>query len=165
MKASKIGSGQKSMTKKQIETPHEQKLYDYFKQKKVRMTPQFQVQFWTFDFKVAGYPLLVEVDGSEHNYMRIRQKDYIKDRYARKEGFNVIRFTNYEIDRNGVEYCLNEIKEVIKGMPKSPKERIYYYLSFGDRFRNDLEELPIGVIIALSFLFVIACILIIALLV
>ena len=60
------------------------------------------------DFMCKELMLVIEVDGSTHNYEETIQKDRIKQRILEQLGFKVLRFTEEEILKN-----LNAVSEII----------------------------------------------------
>lgn len=102
----------------------------------IQVIPQFHIGDYIFDFKVEKYPVLIEVDGEFHEEDRVREKDYIKWRYALKRGFILVRFTNKEAHSL---YAVEEVKRIIENCTKSPREVwLYPYTIFDwlkDRFK------------------------------
>jgi len=60
------------------------------------------------DFYCPAAKLIVELDGSQHYTNQGKIRDKIRDDYMRKEGINVMRFSDKEIFEN-----LDEIIELI----------------------------------------------------
>ncbi len=52
------------------------------------------------DFVSFRDKLVIEVDGGQHNLDDAAQKDEARDTFLRGEGFRVLRFWNFEVDRN-----------------------------------------------------------------
>jgi very-short-patch-repair endonuclease len=52
------------------------------------------------DFASFRDRLVIEVDGGQHNAGDAARKDEVRDAFLRGEEFRVLRFWNYEVDRN-----------------------------------------------------------------
>jgi very-short-patch-repair endonuclease len=85
----------------------------------IKIVPQWTVGNHSFDFKLLQFAILIEVDGGIHNYRKVRHKDYIKDRYAQRCGFKVLRFSNYEVTHS-IQNIMDEIRATIKTVKKQP---------------------------------------------
>ena len=67
---------------------------------------QEPVGIYRSDFIVEG--IIVEIDGHEyHKTKEQREKDYKKDRYFKKEGYDVVRFMGTEVFLNA-DKCVEE---------------------------------------------------------
>jgi very-short-patch-repair endonuclease len=70
-----------------------------------------QVPFrgWILDFACFKHRLIVEIDGSHHEVDPAqRERDAVRDRVLRREGFQVLRFTNFAV-RHHLGNVLSEI--------------------------------------------------------
>ena len=85
----------------------------------IQVIPHFKIGDYEFDFKVEKYPVILEVDGEFHEEERVREKDYIKWRYAIKRGFILVRFTDKEAHSL---YAVEEVRKIIANCTKVPKE-------------------------------------------
>jgi len=52
------------------------------------------------DFVCLKHRLIVEIDGSQHNYDAHARRDVARDDHFARQGFRVLRFWNNEVDRN-----------------------------------------------------------------
>ena len=70
-----------------------------------------QVGEWTFKYDVLVTPnIWIEVDGDSHGKPRAQEKDIWKDALLTEEGFDVHRFSDWEINHK-FEACVNEVME------------------------------------------------------
>jgi len=116
------------------ETPSENKFGNLMTSNNIKVIASFMLNNRQYDFKLYDYPILIEIDGAIHNEMERRQKDYVKDRYATSKGYRVIRFTNNEIEREQ-SMVLQSVREVMKGMSKSPRIAYVYPLSIKEQIQ------------------------------
>jgi len=117
------------------ETPSENILGIGLSDLGVKLIPQYKVGDFSFDFKVKGYPVLIEVDGSIHNTNSKRTRDYLKDRYAMLQGFKVIRVSNNEVNSNDKQRIVSEIRQIIGNCIRQPKEIQLYPLTFYEHLK------------------------------
>lgn len=54
--------------------------------------------FFTADFYIPKYKLLIEIDGGVHETERQRMRDTMKDVVYRSLGYNVLRIKNNEVE-------------------------------------------------------------------
>ena len=52
------------------------------------------------DFVCRRHRLIVEVDGGQHNFDEQVRRDRRRDCHLERQGFKVLRYWNFEIDRN-----------------------------------------------------------------
>jgi very-short-patch-repair endonuclease len=64
------------------------------------------------DFVWLGGRLIIEVDGGQHNEPRGEVKDSARTAWLRSQGFEVLRFWNNEVTRNG-DGCQQVIAEAV----------------------------------------------------
>ncbi len=122
-----------------VATKLENKLGQALIDNNIPILPGFKVDDKSFDFKLFHYPVLVEADGGYHNEAEPRYRDYQKDRKAQKNGFKVMRFTNWEIDNN-LGKCVEEVKAMVRGIVKSPREVWLFEYTFIDRIKDWLKK-------------------------
>ena len=67
------------------------------------------------DFVSFRECLVIEVDGGQHNFDEAARRDEARDAFLRGEGSRVMRFWNFEVDRN-----LDGVMESIIGALGSP---------------------------------------------
>lgn len=99
----------------------------------IKLVPSFKLSDKEFDIKLFDYPILIEVDGSIHNNVNKRQKDYSKDRMAQIKGFKVLRFSNEEI--KNISGPIKQIQECIKSSGKQPRIAFIYPLTFWEQIK------------------------------
>jgi very-short-patch-repair endonuclease len=51
------------------------------------------------DFECRRSRLVIEVDGDQHGYDEHRRRDEVRDRVLSELGYRVLRFGNFEVDR------------------------------------------------------------------
>ena len=61
---------------------------------------QSPIARYIVDFECRRVRVVVEVDGTQHGFDRHRQLDAVRDRTLNEMGYRVLRFANYDIDRN-----------------------------------------------------------------
>lgn len=74
--------------------------------------------FFTADFYIPKYRLIIEIDGGAHNCEAQKTKDMVKDMVYEALGYNVLRIKNSEVD------TFNTLK--IKKLRKQKTEKYYY---------------------------------------
>lgn len=72
---------------------------------------QFNIRKYSYDFKVGNN--LIEVDGRYHEKTRLRDK--IKNKVAKDEGYNIIRFTEDQVKKQPLK-----IKRCLKNLVLNP---------------------------------------------
>ncbi len=99
-------------------TPWENKLwYEYLKSYPVRIHRQKVIGHYIVDFYCAKAKLAIELDGGGHYTTEKMQHDLQRTDNLNNHGIKVIRFTNFDVDKNFYEVCTvidNEIKERMK---------------------------------------------------
>ena len=105
-------------------TPWERKLWYCFLSKyEVRFQRQKAIDNFIVDFYCAGAKLAVELDGSGHYTPEAEQLDAQRTTALNKQGVEVIRFCNLDVDRHFYEVC-SVIDDAVKkryrrGTPQS----------------------------------------------
>jgi very-short-patch-repair endonuclease len=76
------------------------------------------------DFVCMKHKLIIEVDGGQHNSDEDAARDRSRDRRLVRDGFNVLRFWNNEVDRN-LDGVLTVIDAELRGStpPGGPSDR------------------------------------------
>ena len=94
------------------------KSYDFHRQKPVG---EFIYDFYSFDLK-----LVIEIDGFTHNEPEVIENDKAKDDFVKSIGFNILRFKDEEVLRDGnivirriVDY-IKKFESEIKDTPPAP---------------------------------------------
>lgn len=93
---------------------------------------QHRVGPWSFDFKIVGHQVLIEIDGSIHDNYSKRLRDLQKDRDAAKRGFRVLRFANDEDSA----IVVADVKSVVGSMRKVPREVWIVDETLWERFKR-----------------------------
>lgn len=102
-------------------TPQEAKLWVKLRELKplgYHFRRQAPIRHVIVDFVSFRDQLVIEVDGGQHNFDEAARKDEARDAFLREEGFRVLRFWNFEVDRN-----LNGVMETVVtalGTPTRP---------------------------------------------
>jgi very-short-patch-repair endonuclease len=65
------------------------------------------------DFVWLGGKLLIEIDGGQHSEAAALKRDAARTRWLEQQGFEVLRFWNNEVLRNG-EGCQQKIADAIQ---------------------------------------------------
>lgn len=103
-------------------TPAEVILWEHIRNKKlgVKFRRQHIIDFYIPDFVALSIKLIIEVDGKIHRYKS--KEDAERTRRLESIGYNILRFTNDEIE-NDVEKVITVIKTEIPYMtpPNLPK--------------------------------------------
>jgi very-short-patch-repair endonuclease len=84
-------------------TPQEVKLWAHLRALRKRSRPwkfrrQVPLRGYIVDFACFEARLVIEVDGSQHGYAAHRARDKERDETLERNGFDVLRFWNAEID-------------------------------------------------------------------
>ncbi len=69
------------------------------------------------DFVCVKHRLIIEVDGGQHNVDAHARADAKRDRHFEREGYRVLRFWNFEVDRE-LEAVLTVIDETLRESPR-----------------------------------------------
>ena len=106
-------------------TPWERKLWFMFLQKyPLRFKRQYIIGNYIADFYCEKANLVIELDGSGHYQDEQKQRDLIRDEEVKLKGLNVLRVSNYEIDKNFEGVCF-KIDELAGGVLHcSPHHRL-----------------------------------------
>jgi len=73
---------------------------------------QYPTKIYIIDFAFPNEGLAVEVDGFYHQTPRGRKRDYLKNKYLREQGWNILRFSGDEIDED-LESCIDQVMEFL----------------------------------------------------
>jgi very-short-patch-repair endonuclease len=86
-------------------TPQEVKVWNWLRQRLLplgyRFRRQMPVAGYVVDFACLNPRIVIEIDGDGHAIGRGPARDRLRDEALRREGFVVMRFWNFEIDRCG----------------------------------------------------------------
>ena len=87
-------------------TPQENHLwYDFLSKYKIRFQRQKAIDNFIADFYCHKAKLIIEIDGSQHNTEKAKQKDDFRTEILEGYDLKVIRFTNNQIDENFINVC------------------------------------------------------------
>ena len=95
------------------QTPQEGKLWAFLKDrrlKNVKFRRQHPIGNYIVDFFCEEKRLIIEVDGGQHNEQIHYEKDQIRDKFLKNQGYIIVRFWNNDIDEN-LDGVLNRIIE------------------------------------------------------
>ena len=79
--------------------------YDYLKDFPVMVHRQKVMGSYIVDFYIASAKLVIELDGSQHYEPEHQQKDNDRDAWLQKQGIDVLRIPNNEINCNFRGVC------------------------------------------------------------
>ena len=71
---------------------------------------------YVVDFECRRARLVVEVDGNQHGFDENRERDAIRERTLNDLGYRVVRFANFEVDRE-FEGVLEAIRLALEAQP------------------------------------------------
>ena len=95
-------------------TPHERKLwYMFLRYYPVKIYKQRIIDSFIVDFYCASAKLVIELDGSQHYEEQGLAYDAKRTAILESYGLKVIRYSNYDIDRNFEAVC-DQIDMIIK---------------------------------------------------
>ena len=101
-------------------TPWERKLWHLFLSKyPVRFQRQKTIYRYIVDFYCAKARLAIELDGSGHYTEEQKTYDEIRTEILNNYGIIVLRFSNYDVDKNFGEVCAAIDAAVQKSLPQS----------------------------------------------
>ena len=102
-------------------TRHERHLwYDFLKNHPLKWRRQHIINNYIVDFYSKYAMLAIEIDGSQHYEEQIVNKDNVRTMIIEKYGIMVIRFSNYDIDKQfravceTIDYIANERIKTLK---------------------------------------------------
>ena len=95
-------------------TPAENALWQHLRNRQLaglKFRRQHTIERFIVDFYCAEAKLVIEVDGSIHDYTP--EEDAIRQEFLENQGFHVLRFTN--------DHVLNHIEQVVQQIQESLK--------------------------------------------
>ena len=107
-----------ALTMRKNPTKEEEKLWDILTDTKYinsKFRRQHIVDNFIVDFIELKHKLIIEVDGEIHSNQK--ERDYERDDILRSLGFNILRFTNKQINNN-IENVIVEIKKSLADTPR-----------------------------------------------
>lgn len=87
--------------------------YDFLKSYPVQIKRQKVIGNYIVDFYCSNAKVAIELDGSQHYELEGKKKDIVRDNYLNELGIKVLRYSNFDINRNFIAAC-EEIDKVIK---------------------------------------------------
>ena len=115
----------KSLTEKSKElrknmTKEERHLwYDFLKHLDVTVQRQKVLNRYIADFYIHSARLIIELDGSQHYSEQGEMTDSVRDDYFRRNGYTVLRYSNYEIHNNFRGVCEDIMLHLTPHPPRS----------------------------------------------
>ena len=87
-------------------TPEERKLwYLYLKPHPAKFYKQKVIGPYIVDFCCPFAKLIIELDGSQHYLEEGERYDKRRDKWLEGQGYHILRFSNYEINRQFIQVC------------------------------------------------------------
>lgn len=99
---------------RQMQTPEEAKLWERLRNHQlagVKFRRQHAIGNYIMDFCAPSRKLVVELDGSQH--LLTESEDAERATFLKAKGYNVIRFSNSEINAN-IESVLAKIQQALE---------------------------------------------------
>ena len=94
-------------------TKEEKKLwYDFLKNLPVMFHRQKIMGDYIVDFYCAEAKLVIEIDGSQHRTPKGMEKDNTRDLYFERCGIQVLRYSNYDINRQFDFVCADILNHI-----------------------------------------------------
>jgi very-short-patch-repair endonuclease len=72
---------------------------------------QYGIGPYILDFYIPKIRLAIEVDGGIHQNPDVKEKDINRDAFLKRNGIDVLRFTNDEV-LNEMDKVLSEVKKI-----------------------------------------------------
>ena len=97
-------------------TSQERKLWSIIRERRFfgyRFRRQFPIGSYIVDFVCREKRIIIEIDGGQHNEIQNIEYDNKRTEFLKSEGFQVIRFWNYDVDNN-MDGIYERLKEVFK---------------------------------------------------
>ena len=96
-------------------TPEEKHLwYDFLKDLSITVKRQYVIGNYILDFFIPTVNLAIELDGSQHFETEAREADALRDSNLASVGIKVLRYTNYEVNRNFRGVVEDILKNIIR---------------------------------------------------
>jgi len=92
--------------------------YDFLKTLPFTVYRQRVIGKYIVDFYIASFKIVIELDGSQHYEKEGRDKDIERDEYLEKLGVKVLRYSNYDVNKNFEAVCEDILKNI--GLKPSP---------------------------------------------
>ena len=99
-------------------TPQEKHLwYDFLRHHPIKIYKQKIISHYIVDFYCHSAKLVIELDGSQHYNPEAREYDRQRSEELAELGIEVIRFTNFEVDKTFEGVCYVIDKTIRERMP------------------------------------------------
>ena len=99
-------------------TPQEKHLwYDFLRHYPIKIYKQRIISHYIVDFYCHSAKLVIELDGSQHYNPEAREYDRQRSEELAELGIEVIRFTNFEVDKTFEGVCYVIDKTIRERMP------------------------------------------------
>ena len=99
-------------------TPQEKHLwYDFLRHYPIKIYKQKIISHYIVDFYCHSAKLVIELDGSQHYNPEAREYDRQRSEELAELGIEVIRFTNFEVDKTFEGVCYVIDKTIRERMP------------------------------------------------
>ena len=90
-------------------TPEEKHLwYDFLKLLPMQVHRQYNIGNYIVDFYIPKKQLVIEIDGVQHLTEEHKEKDETRDKFLKKEGLRVLRFSN-----DSIRKCFTAVCQII----------------------------------------------------
>ena len=101
--------------------------YDFLKDQPVTFHRQKVIGNYIVDFYCATAKIVIELDGSQHYEDKGKKADIRRDLYLNNLGLTVLRYSNYDINRNFDGVCADILQYIstsstASGPPSPPGE-------------------------------------------
>ena len=94
-------------------TPEERHLwYDFLKKLPITINRQKVIGKYVVDFYCASAKIAIELDGSQHYTESATVKDIERDKYLNDFGIKVLRYSNYEFNKNFNGVCDDILRHI-----------------------------------------------------
>ena len=74
--------------------------YDLLRRLPFRARRQKTIENYIVDFYIPEKSTVIELDGIQHQREENRQKDKMRDEFLRSHGITVLRYSNYQFNKN-----------------------------------------------------------------
>ncbi|MBQ6461813.1 MAG: endonuclease domain-containing protein [Pseudobutyrivibrio sp.] len=86
--------------------------FDFLKGLKYTIKRQQIIGNYIVDFYCASKKIVIELDGSQHYEKEGHETDLVRDKYLSDLGIKVLRYSNYDINKNFIAVC----EDILKNM-------------------------------------------------
>ena len=113
---SKLTSNAKTLRKNM--TKEERHLwYDFLKNLPITINRQKVIGNYIVDFYCSKFKTIIELDGSQHYEDKGQQNDKLRDEYFKSLGIKVLRYSNYDVNKNFYGVCTNILSNFNLSLP------------------------------------------------